>query len=360
MTAMSKRTIVLAAAAAALIALETTPVSAQCATCVTPTVAYSPVVVPTAVAAPVVVRTGWYPGRFFDRLRMNRWLGAAATPTYTAAYAPATPYVASYAPTYTAAYAPTVTAGYAPVVTAAYAPAATYTASYAPYVTAYAPLQTAVVQPVVSAPACASCPPATVTSYAPSTVYRPVEVAPVVVADPCAACATCAPAVSQTVYTEGAVAAPACINCAAAPAGQPVYEYGGSSAQGGANVGPQTPQPALKPEVATPGESQYPPAPPPAEGTKPEEESVVDPKPEADDNDAATPPDNSTSLDFPEAPPLVPPQNDRTANRPTVDVHNAVYRQPVRQSPVSTTAAKPVVQASSAPKMDANGWYSAR
>jgi len=357
MTAMSKRTIVLAALAAALIALETTPASAQCATCVTPTVTYSPVVVPTAVAAPVVVRTGWYPGRFFDRLRANRLMAAAATPTVT--IAPAATYTAAYAPAVTAAYAPTaVTAAYAPVVTAAYAPAATYTAAYAPYVTAYAPLQTAVVQPIVSAPACASCPPATVTSYAPSTVYRPVEVAPVVAADPCAACVSCPPAVSQAVYTEGAVAA--CPTCVAAPASEPVYS-GGASAPGGAAAEPQTPQPAFKPEVPTPAESQYPPGAPPADGTKTQEESTVVPGPEAEDDEVEAPAgDTETSLKFPEAPPLIPPQNDRTANRPTVDVHNAVYRQPVRQTPVSTTAAKAVVQASATPKMDANGWYSAR
>jgi hypothetical protein len=91
------------------------------------------------------------------------------------------------------------------------------------------------------------------------------------------------------------------------------------------------------------------------------ESSVVDPKPEADD---ATGPeadpaaaDTNTFYDF-QAPPLLGPQNDRTANRPTVDVHNAVYSQPVRQARASTTAAKMATQSSARPATDANGWYS--
>jgi hypothetical protein len=64
------------------------------------------------------------------------------------------------------------------------------------------------------------------------------------------------------------------------------------------------------------------------------------------------------------------PQNDRTANRPTVDIHDAVYRQPARKATVgTTTVAKPLTPASTAapqtaapqtaaPQTDANGWYS--
>jgi hypothetical protein len=71
--------------------------------------------------------------------------------------------------------------------------------------------------------------------------------------------------------------------------------------------------------------------------------------PEADP--AAT--DSSTLYEF-QAPPLLGPQNDRTAHRPTVDIHNAVYRQPARQAVrVSTTVAK-------APLDDANGWESVK
>jgi hypothetical protein len=46
---------------------------------------------------------------------------------------------------------------------------------------------------------------------------------------------------------------------------------------------------------------------------------------------------------------LFGPSNDKVAHRPTVDVHNAVYRQPVRNTNVSTTVAKPAAVA--------NGWY---
>ncbi len=95
---------------------------AQCDTCATPTVAYYQ---PTVAYQPVAtqqVRTGWYPGRWFDRMRMRRWgVSTAATPTYAAGYAPAgyARYGAAYA-AYTAAYACTPTS---------------YTAAYRPYVT---------------------------------------------------------------------------------------------------------------------------------------------------------------------------------------------------------------------------------
>jgi hypothetical protein len=343
-----------AALAAALWAADVTPAAAQCATCVTPpTVAYSPVVVQPQTT---IVRTGWYPGYLLDRLRLRRWSAVNTTAAVAAA--------------------PTYSVGYAPTYTAAYAPAA-HTASYTPYITAYAPLQTPVVQtsyyaaPAVSAAApCTSCAQTTTVAYAPSTVYRPVEVAPVVqtvVAAPACEvpCSPCATGVSQAAYVEGAaVAAPAdCPGCAAS-AGTPEYYSGSSQPPAAPPAGqPETPPPSLKPPVPTPSDSTY------GSGTNgtgtngssaAEEKSVV-PSPGEDHatGPEAEPPldpaaDASTSLDL-QAPPLLGPQNDRTANRPTVDVHNAVYRQPVRAAArVSTTAAK------ATPQVDANGWYSVK
>ena len=356
MTRLSKRTVGAMAAAlgALLFAAEATPAKAQCATCVTPTVAYSPVVVQPAP----VVRTGWYPGYWIDRMRLRRWSAAPAAPTYAAAYAPA--YTAAYAPTYTAAYAP----------------AATYTAAYAPYVTAYAPMQQAVVQTsyapsvAVSAAPCTSCAQTTV-GYAPTTVYRPVEVAPVAqtiiaapacaacsVEAPCGGCSTCTPAVSQVSYVESAPAAD-CPSCAATPS-EPYY--GSAPAASSTTSGPLTPRPELGAEIPTPAAPNY--GAPAASSAQKPESSVVDPKPEADDAagpeaepEADPAADASTSYEF-QAPPLIAPQNDRTANRPTVDVHNAVYSQPARQGRVSTTAAKVSAASQAAPATDANGWYS--
>jgi hypothetical protein len=338
------------ALAATLCATEARPASAQCCEPV-PTVAYSPVVVQPQTT---VVRTGWYPGYLLDRLRLRRW----TTPTTVAAVPAVTA-----APTYSVGYAPAYTAAYAPATyTAAYAPP-TYTASYTPYITAYAPLQTPVVQtvPAVSS-GCSTCAQTTTVSYAPSTVYRPVELTPVVstpacstcsVAAPCGACSACSTTVSQASYVEGAAPAD-CPGCAVA-AGTPQY-YPEATSQpptAPAQGSPATPQPALKPEVAAPPASTY--GEPTNGANSPSQEKSVMPGPaDPAEEDAAGPeadPAADSSTYF-EAPPLLGPQNDRTANRPTVDVHNAVYSRPARQAArVSTTAAKV------APAVDANGWY---
>lgn len=368
MTRLSKKTTGLAAAAivATSLVVDAPRATAQCATCATPTVAYSPVAYSPVVVQPApVVRTGWYPGYLLDRMRMRRW--SAAAPTYAAAPA----YSVGYAPAYNAAYAPTYTAAYAPSYTAAYAPAATYTAGYAPYITAYAPLQQPVVQtsymPAVSASPCTGCAQSTTVSYAPSTVYRPVEVTPIVtsvvaapacsacsVEAPCGGCSSCSAGVSQASYVESSPVASDCPSCAAS-AGEPYYRSS-VPGQSGVPTGPATPQPALTPDVAEPTGRVFGAQRPDTTGTTNDvrnpEDSVVDPKPEADDA-AVGPeveipePDASTSYEF-QAPPLIAPQNDRTANRPTVDVHHAVYSSPVRHERVSTTAAK----------VDATGWYS--
>ncbi len=170
-----------------------------------PTVAYQP-------------RTGWYPGKLLDRMRLRRYgVSTAAAPAYTAGYAP-----------YTAAYSP-------------------YTAAYSPYVTSYAPLtRTSYYQPAV-------------TTVARPVLLRPtVAMSPVVSSccSPCSPCATCATGVSQAVYTEPASP---CVGCAGA-ASAPVYSNSPS-------VGPATPQPQLQPNEPTPaGSSTY-------ESNRPESES---------------------------------------------------------------------------------------
>jgi hypothetical protein len=273
-------------------------------------------------------------------------------------------YGTSYAPACTASYAPAYTAAYAPAYTAAYAPT-TYTAAYRPYITAYAPLQAEVVT----------------TSYAPSTVYRPVEMAPVVETSVapacsacsansgCSACSSCSSGVSQAMY-EGAPAGSSCPACAASTSGATYYGDNGAPAQGGITSEPATPTPTVSESEAIPGSSSYPPEAPasqsnqnngaaPANGVDAPEKNPVDPK-ALPDEDASKPAgaDSSTSLDF-GAPPLIGPRNgDRTAHRPTVEIHDAVYRQPVRQSPVSTTSAKKVTPVSTGATVKANGWYS--
>lgn len=260
---------------------------AQCSTCPTPTVAYyQPTVAqPTVVYQPVAtqqVRTGWYPGRMFDRMRLRRWgVSTAVQPTYAAGYAP-----------YTAAYAPQ-TAAYTPY-TAAYAYAPTsYTAAYRPYVTSYAPL-------------------ARTTYYYPATqtVARRVVMSPVVSAcntcvTPCSTCSSCDTGVSQAVY--GAPSS-GCSTCATGTSA-PTYSSGPTA-------GPATPQPQLAPSEGAPFESQY-------QETK---KATTDPSPESD------------SSTYFEAPKLFNPQ-DRTASRSSVDVHNAAYRQPATNHTASHASA---------------------
>jgi hypothetical protein len=72
------------------------------------------------------------------------------------------------------------------------------------------------------------------------------------------------------------------------------------------------------------------------------------PSPQPDDGGVEANPAKDKAASF-EAPQLLSPSNDKVAHRPTVDVHNAVYRQSVRNTNVSTTVAKPAVES--------NGWY---
>jgi hypothetical protein len=364
MTRLSQTTLGLVAATVALtLACGAAPVQAQCSSCGTqtvfspvvaqPTVAFSPVVsTPVVVTQPV--RTGWYPGRMLDNWRMNRWANNATWGTSTVAVAAPVTQTVGFAP------APVVqTVGYAPMATVQtvnFAPAA-------PYVTAYAPMQR------------------TVVGFAPTatTVFSPAVIEPVVssgcstcstcvtAASPCSACAGSTTVVEQAAYSSPvSTVAPAsgCSSCAEGTSSVPTYYNPPAAASPAAptNAGPSTPQPAL-PEEPTPATRQYPPTGDPAtNGEKAAdaakaEQSIV-PKPEADSEEPATPAVGDPST-F-QAPPLLGPQNNRTANRPTVDIHDAVYRQPARKATVgTTTVAKPLTPVSTgAPQTDANGWYS--
>lgn len=369
MTRRSRKTIclfALAIAAATVLIVDAGAASAQCATCVAPTVAYSPVVTPaTTIVQPTVVETGWYPGKLLGRL-FGGWRTA---PAYTATYVPTT-YSASYAP---AAYA------------ASYTPA--------PYIAAYAPVQTPLVQtsymPVTTTPACSTCTTATpapvvTTNYAPTTVYRPVEVAPVVQSaviqsapaccplDPCGACAACTTTVTQATYVPGTtVSAPGCAACAPATTSAPTYATPPATPGAGAAAGAQaTPPPSLPSDYAAPSTSQYAPgqgstANGAAGAQNKESAGGVAPSPLPDEGEDGSGTPNTTNgaeatepttyWNF-EAPPLIGPQNnDRTAHRPTVDIHNAVYRPAAGGANVSATSASTTV---AKPVSDAGGWYS--
>ena len=310
-------------------ALNATPASAQCNTCPQPVVAYSPVV----AAAPVVTYEpyrGWYPGKWFDNMRMRRW-GYAAPTTVTAAYAP---YSAGYAP-YTASYAP-YTAAYAPAYAVNYAPAYTTTNYSTPYVTAYAPLgqRQVLMRPVVVQS------PVIATSYGDAGCSTCAAPAPCAACSACEAAAPCSSCAGSTVVEQATYAAAApCASCAQ-----------GSSityADSGTSSGSQTPQPQLTPQEAAPLQSNYP------ETTSPQNTQKPDPGPATEQK----PSDSSTYLQ----PPALFIPGDRTAqmetakpvNRaPSVNVWNAVYREPVNADKASTSTGR------SQAEIDAAGWSS--
>jgi hypothetical protein len=369
MARLSQTTLGLVAATVALtVACGAAPVQAQCSTCGTqtvfspvvaqPTVAYSPVVsTPVVVAQPV--RSGWYPGRMLDQMRMNRWgvSNTAWVQPQTVAYAPA-PVVQ------TVGYAPMAT-----VQTVNFAPSASYVTGYAPMqrtFVGYAPTATtvfspAIIEPVVSS-GCSTC----------STC--------VTAASPCSACAGSTMVVEQAAYSSPvSTVAPAsgCSSCAEGASNVPTY-YSPPAAAAAAvpqsaplNTGPATPQPELATEPPpAAGTSPYganrpetPAAAPAAGATEgpeaPAEKGVLEPKPLSDSEEEPATPAAGDPSTF-QAPPLLGPPNNRTANRPTVDIHDAVYRQPARKATVgTTTVAKPLTPASTAaPQTDANGWYS--
>jgi hypothetical protein len=376
MTRLSQTTLgLVAATVASTLACGAAPARAQCSSCGTqtvfspvvaqPTVAFSPVVsTPVVVAQPV--RTGWYPGRMLDNWRMSRWANNAAWGTSTVAVAAPVTQTVGYAP------APVVqTVGFAPmasVQTVNFAPSA-------PYVTAYAPMQR------------------TVVGFAPTatTVFSPAVIEPVV-SSGCSTCSTCVTAASpcsacagSTVVEQASFSSPVttvapasgCSSCAEGTSSVPSYYSQPAAAPASVpqtaplNTGPSTPQPELATEPApAAGSGAYGTNRPetPA-GTSdanaatgpeaPAEKSTLEPKPLSDSEEEPAAPAASDPSTF-QAPPLLGPQNNRTANRPTVDIHDAVYRQPARKATVgTTTVAKPLTPVSTgAPQTDANGWYS--
>jgi len=304
----------------AVLGLTVQTVSAQCAVCPAPTVAYrpvttvayQPVVAQPVVAQPVVAYkpyTGWYPGKLLDQWRLRRYgVTNTAAPAYTAAYAPAT-----------------VTTN---------------------YVTSYAPLaSTTAARPIMQT-----------SFFAPTvqTVARPVLLRPVVVARPVVA-ACCPTGVSQAAYAAPAPA-PACAACAT---GTSVPSYSAPSyPSGGASVGPPTPQPQLSPSEPTPSSSRYrsqrPTSPSPAQGSGARDNG-------SNHNDAQkpdvypSPEPESDSSTYLEAPKLFHPKGDRTASRPSVEVWNAVYHKPVATSAVSQSHETPSSRTQA--EIDAEGWY---
>lgn len=346
---------------AGLVALGwTLPVHAQCATCPTQVVAFSPVVAPAATVTTFQpVRTGWYPGKLLDTWRMRRW-GYTAPTTVTAAYAPTW----STAVPVTAAMPVTtmmpVTSTFVPQ-TVSYAPIAT-TSFSTPHITSYAPLgqRQVLMRPVVvQSPVVAAAP---VISSACSACE---------VAAPCSACAPVTSAVQSATYA--APAAAPCTGCAQGStityADQAPTTYSGSTQT--PQYSGQTPQPQLTPQEAAPLRSNYPDVTPPqnngaqnnngsqnnGQNTAPRQQ---DPGPAADDKAA----DSSSYF---EAPALFIP-GDRTAQEPpfkranrapSVDVWTAVYHAPAdadHADNISTTSFKPATRTQA--EIDAEGWSS--
>ena len=296
---------------------------AQCSTCPTATMAYQPV--SYTAYQPVVstpASTGWYPGKLIDQWRMRRWgMLDTAAPSYTAApaYTAAPTYSASYAPSYTSCYAPSCN-------TCSPCNTGSCTTYYKPYVTSYAPLvRRALYRPT------------TVTLRPVGTVCTSCGVDPCGCTSGCSTggCSTCG--VSQASYVESS----GCSSCAAASSG-PIYSNTPS-------VGTSTPQPQLAPNEPAPAESTYrankPVTPPEENGVKTDNGSDLnDPMP-LPENGAS---ESSTLLQ----PPQLYHPGDRTASRPTVDIHTAVYHKPITPAPVSTPAPRQPTQA----EQDAAGW----
>lgn len=300
---------------------------AQCNTCATPVVAFSPVVAPATTVTTFEPVSGWYPGKLIDTWRMRRW-GFTAPTTVTTAFAPtwstAVPVTAAMPIT----TAMPVTANFVPQ-TVNFAPMTTTTFA-TPHVTAFAPLgqRQVFMQPTVVAS------PVVTTSFVSSGCS---SCSACEVAAPCSSCA------ASTVVEQATFAAPAAAPCSSCAQGSSITYA--SPAPAAAPAAGQTPQPQLTPQEAAPLRSNYPDVTPPV--------STPDPGP------ATQPSDSSTYFE----PPALFIPGDRTAsaetakpiNRaPSVNVWNAVYRQPVEVDNVSTDGASLRSQA----EIDAVGWSS--
>jgi hypothetical protein len=259
-------------------------VNAQCNTCATPTVAYHQPTV--AYYQPTVAYQPVATQQVRTGWYLGRWFDRSRMRRWGASTAAAPAYTTAYTP-YTAAYA------YAPT---------SYTAAYRPYVTAYAPLSYTVARPVVMSPigsACGTC------------GSDPCGCSP---CGGCGSCSSCSSGVGQAIYSGSST------GCATCATGTGAATYSDSA--------PATPQPRLKPDEVVPGDSLY--------NTQ---------RPESTDGADDPSPDVESST-FLEPPQLINP-NDRSANRPTVEVHNAVYRQ---------TAVNHAVNHAPEREVDEHGW----
>ncbi len=319
---------------------------AQCSTCAQPqqVVAFSPVVAAPATTVTFEPVRGWYPGRLIDNWRMRRW-GFAAPTTVTAAYAPtwstAVPVTAAM-PVITTTAMP-VTSTFVPQ-TVNFAPMAT-TTFMAPTVTAFAPLgqRQVLMRPVVVQS------PVVATSFVDSGCSTCAATAPCSACSACNAAAPCSSCAGSTVVEQATFASPAPAPCAGCAQGSSITfaDQGVGQQQVPVN-GNQTPQPALTPQEAAPLRSYYP---QPQNSTQEHNVTTPDPGPATE-----KPSESSTYLE----PPALFIPGDRTAqetakpvNRaPSVNVWNAVYREPANADSVSTTTG--ATQA----EIDAAGWHS--
>lgn len=191
----------LACVAAAAFCLAASSAQAQCSTCVTPQVAYSPVVYNS-----YTTYDGWYLGKYIGRMG-QRIFGTAPAPAYQVGYAPA---YGAYPQTYAASYAPTYSY-------ASYAPSCN-TCGTSPCGCAQTTYRPVVMQPVTS---CATC-------YAPACSP----------CNSCGTCDTCSSGVTQATYD--APVSSSCPTCNTSSYVQSDYESSAPSLPSNATAPPQT------------------------------------------------------------------------------------------------------------------------
>lgn len=268
--------------------------------------------------------TGWYPGYYWNRVRMRLW---GSPSTYVAAY-PSTAYVASYAPSYSVGYA-TSYAAPSGCSTCGTSACSTCTAGYAPSCSTCT-------QQVTLRPVCDTC---TTCSTC----------------DSCSTCSSCSSGVVQTSYQQST----GCSTCnggvqrqstvvteqrapeQAAP--QQTFNPGSDATSTSNNAGPQ-----IDPNASVPiqREEQRPVTNGSTEETQPapgDDSSEIDPY-DTGDGESST---------FLQPPKLFDP-NDRTAKRSIAPVTTALYQKQVSYRNVSTA---PVT--AQQVKQDAIGWTSA-
>jgi hypothetical protein len=312
-----------------------TEASAQCSTCPQQVVAFSPVVAPaTTVTTFQPADTGWYPGRLFDTWRMRRWgyTNPTAVTTVAPTWSTAMPVTAAMPVTtmmpVTSSFVPQ-TVGYAPMASTTFA---------TPYVTSFAPLgqRQVLMRPVIVQSQMMAATPVISSGCSACSACE--------VAAPCSSCAAAAPVVEQATFATPAAPAP-CSNCAQ---GSQVIYSDTSTSVGGV----QTPQPELAPgEGVSSSNSNYPNVEPP------KNPQYSDPGPTGSGSSPTNKTNESTYLE----PPALYNPGDRTAqsssakpvNRaPSVNVWNAVYREPINVENTSTSTGK------SQAEIDAEGWSS--